>query len=64
MNEQNHTIKLYTNELGQPASAKLTYANGDVVVLNKINNSKYYDTSDKLYRTYPSFYKINNTLYA
>jgi hypothetical protein len=52
------------NTLGQPISAKLTYANGDVEVINKIITSRYYDSFNKKCYTYPKFYKINNTLYA
>ncbi len=52
------------NTLGQPISAKLTYADGEVEVIDKIITSSYYDKFDKVCRSYPIFYKINNTLYA
>jgi hypothetical protein len=52
------------NSFGQPISAILNYENGDTVVLNKVITSRYYDKYDKVCRTWPKFYKINNTLYA
>ena len=52
------------NTLGQPVAAKLTYANGDVEIVEKIITRSYYDTADKTCHSYPKFYKINNTLYA
>ena len=52
------------NTLGQPIAAKLTYANGDVEVVEKITTSSYYDSADKACHSYRKFYKINNTLYA
>ena len=52
------------NTLGQPISAKLTYADGEVEVIDKVLTSRYYDKFDKVCRSYPIFYKINNTLYA
>ena len=52
------------NTLGQPVAAKLTYANSDVEIVEKIITSSYYDSADKTCHSYPKFYKINNTLYA
>ena len=52
------------NSLKQPISYTLTYANGDVEVVDKIITSSYYDSSDQTCHSYPKFYKINNTLYA
>ena len=47
------------NTLGQPISAKLTYADGEVEVIDKIITSSYYDKFDKVCSSYPIFYKIN-----
>lgn len=52
------------NMLGIPQNAILKYKNGDVVVLDKIITTRYYDSGDHTYRSYKSFYKINNHLYA
>lgn len=52
------------NQLGIPQSAILSYENGDVVVLDKIITTRYYDSGDKTYRSYNKFYKINNHYYA
>ena len=57
------------NKLGQPQNAILTYVNADgcperVEVLEFAPNTRYYDSMDKKYRSYPSFTKINNRTYA
>ena len=52
------------NKLGQPQNAILKYANGDVEVLEFAPNTRYYDSFDKCYRSYPTFTKINNRTYA
>ena len=52
------------NMLGIPQNAILKYKNGDVVVLDKIITTRYYDSGDQTYRSDNSFYKINNHLYA
>ena len=52
------------NMLGIPQNAILKYKNGDVVVLDKIITTRYYDSGDQTYRSYNNFYKINNHLYA
>ena len=52
------------NMLGIPQNAILSYANGDVVVLDKIITTRYYDNMGKTYHSYKSFYKINNHYYA
>jgi hypothetical protein len=52
------------NKLGQPQNAILSYANGDVEVLEFTPNTRYYDSADKSYRSYPTFTKINNRTYA
>ncbi len=52
------------NSLKQPISYTLTYENGDVVVVDKIITSSYYDSSDQKCHSFRKFYKINNTLYA
>lgn len=52
------------NALGQPKNVILKYANGDTVVLDRTITSSYYDSADQSCRSYPTFYKINNTLYA
>ena len=49
---------------GIPQNAILSYANGDVVVLDKITTTRYYDKMGKTYHSYPKFYKINNHYYA
>jgi len=52
------------NMLGIPQNAILSYENGDVVVLDKIITTRYYDSGDKTYHSYNKFYKINNHYYA
>ena len=52
------------NMLGIPQNAILKYENGDVVVLDKIITTRYYDKMGKTYHSYPKFYKINNHYYA
>ena len=52
------------NALGQPITAKITYADGEVEIIQKVITSRYYDKFEKVCRTWPVFYKINNTLYA
>ena len=44
------------NMLGIPQNAILKYKNGDVVVLDKIITTRYYDSGDQTYRSYNSFY--------
>ena len=50
--------------LGIPQNAILRYKNGDVVVLDKITTTSYYDSFDKSCHSYRKFYKINNHYYA
>ena len=50
--------------LGIPQNAILRYKNGDVVVLDKIITTRYYDNMGKTYHSYNRFYKINNHYYA
>jgi len=52
------------NMLGIPQNAILRYENGDVVVLDKIITTRYYDSGDKTTHSYRKFYKINNHYYA
>ena len=52
------------NMLGIPQNAILRYKNGDVVVLDKIITTRYYDNMGKTYHSYNRFYKINNHYYA
>jgi len=60
-----NTIKVNQyNSLKQPISYTLTYKNGDVVVVDKIITSSYYDSIDQKCHSFRKFYKINNTLYA
>ena len=52
------------NMLGIPQNAILRYKNGDVIVLDKIITTRYYDNMGKTYHSYNRFYKINNHYYA
>tara|TARA_Y100000768_G_C23866073_1_gene628111 strand:+ start:569 stop:754 length:186 start_codon:yes stop_codon:yes gene_type:complete len=52
------------NALGQPQNVILKYANGDVEVLEFAPNTRYYDSFDKKYRSYPSFTTIKTRTYA
>ena len=52
------------NMLGIPQNAILRYKNGDIVVLDKIITTRYYDNMGKTYHSYNRFYKINNHYYA
>jgi len=42
------------NSLKQPISYTLTYENGDVVVVDKIITSSYYDSADQTCHSYPN----------
>jgi len=65
MKKQYNKIKLTNySMLNIPQNAILSYADGETVVLGKITTTRFYDSGDKSYRSYPSFYKINGHYYA
>jgi hypothetical protein len=60
-----NTIKFTDfNTLGQPQSVILTYSNGDQEELIRWPHTKYYDKSDKQYRTWKTFSTIKNNTYV
>ena len=65
MKKQYNKIKLINySMLNIPQNAILSYADGETVVLDKITTTRFYDSGDKSYRSYSSFYKINGHYYA
>ena len=52
------------NVHNQPLNIILTKANGDVQVLDYCPYTRYYDSADKQYNSYKSFFKINNRIYV
>ena len=49
---------------GKPQNVILKYENGDVEVLEFCKNTRFYDSADKAYRSYPTFTHIKDRTYA